>query len=157
MCQHGDIESREPTADDYRALLAEVYDLAGRSRRRSEAEAAGRGSTAARWMVMSAIVDGDLTAATIARRLGLPRQAVHRVVDDLVDQDHVAKRPNPDHARSELVSLTPTGRALVAELRADSDLHRVRLLELAGLTHDEVEAAREVVSRLVRAFEQVGP
>jgi DNA-binding MarR family transcriptional regulator len=108
-------------------------------------------------MALSALVDGDLTAATIARRLGLPRQAVHRVVDDLVEQGHVAKRANPDHVRSELVALTPAGRALLVELRADSDPYRVRLLELAGLTRDEVEAAREVVSRLVRAFEQVDP
>jgi DNA-binding MarR family transcriptional regulator len=149
--------STDPTADDYRALLAEVYDLAGRSRRRSEAEAASRGSTAARWLTMSAIVDGDLTAATIARRLGLPRQAVHRVVDDLVVQGHVVKVANPDHARSELISLTPDGRSVVTALRSDSDPHRLRLLELAGVTHDDVEAARDVLSRLVRAFTQVDP
>jgi DNA-binding MarR family transcriptional regulator len=156
-CHHGDIMSSEPTADDYRALLAEVYDLAGRSRRLSEAEAASRGSTAARWLAMSALVDSDLTAATVARRLGLPRQAVHRVVDDLVAQGHVVKVANPDHARSELVSLTPEGRSVVAALRSDSDPHRLRLLELAGVAHEDVEAAREVLARLVRAFKQTDP
>jgi DNA-binding MarR family transcriptional regulator len=149
--------SSEPSADDYRALLAEVYDLAGRSRRRSEAEAASRGSTAARWMAMSAIVDEDLTVATIARRLGLPRQAVHRVVDDMVAQGHVAKLSNPDHARSELVSLTPQGRSVLASLRSDSDPYRLQLLELAGLTHEDVDAARDVISRIVEAFKQTDP
>jgi DNA-binding MarR family transcriptional regulator len=142
----------EPTADDYRALLAEVYDLAGRSRRRSESEAAAHGSTAARWLVMSAISDDDCTAAAIARRLGLPRQAVHRVVDDLVGSGEVRKRANPGHARSELICLTPRGRALVAALRHDTDPYRLALLRSAQVTSEEVEAAREVIRRLIGAF-----
>src|SRR5205823_1859741 len=83
LCHHDDNMSTEPAADGYRALLAEVYELAGLSRRQSDAEAAIHGSTAARWLTMSTISDTDLTVASIARRLGLPRQAVHRVVDDL--------------------------------------------------------------------------
>lgn len=144
--------STEPSADDYRALLAEVYDLAGRGRRQSEAEAEAHGSTAARWLVMSALSEHDLTVATVARRLGLPRQAVHRVVDDLVDQDHVRKQRNPDHARSELVALTELGRSVLSTLRADTDPHRLAVLRAARLTREEVEAARDVVSRLADAF-----
>jgi DNA-binding MarR family transcriptional regulator len=142
----------EPTADDYRALLAEVYDLAGRSRRRSESEAAVRGSTAARWLVMSAIADEDLTVSAIARRLGLPRQAVHRVADDLVAQQHVRKRVNPGHARSELISLTAQGRSLMSTLRRETDPYRLALLRSAEVTREEVDAARDVIRRLIAAF-----
>jgi DNA-binding MarR family transcriptional regulator len=139
-------------AGRYRALLAEVYELAGRSRRQSNLEASTHGSTGARWLVMSAVSDSDLTVATIARRLGLPRQAVHRVVDDLVTQGHVRKLANPDHARSELVSLTPDGRSLLEVLRLESGRHRSQLLETANVTEEELAAAQQVLRRIIAAF-----
>jgi DNA-binding MarR family transcriptional regulator len=141
--------------DEYRTLLAEVYELAGRSRRRSDLEAAAYGSTAARWQTMSAISDNDLSVAAIARRLGLPRQAVHRVVDDLVAQGHVRKQPNPDHRRSELISLTPAGRVVLQKLWRESDRHRAQLLETAAVTGAELAATRDVLRRLVAAFSAI--
>jgi DNA-binding MarR family transcriptional regulator len=143
------------SADDYRALLAEVYELAGRSRRQSDLEAAAHGSTAARWQTMSAISDGDLTVAAIARRLGLPRQAVHRVVDDLVAQAHVQKLPNPDHARAELISLTEAGRTVLHQLWRESDRHRLDLVRTADLSDQDLATAREVLKRLLAAFQQL--
>jgi DNA-binding MarR family transcriptional regulator len=139
-------------ADRYRELLAEVYELAGRSRRQSDTEAAAYGSTGARWLAMSAISDGDLTVASIARRLGLPRQALHRVVDDLVAQGHVRKIANPDHARSELVSLTPEGRSVLGKLWRASDLHRSEILNVANVSDKEIEATCDVLRRILTAF-----
>jgi DNA-binding MarR family transcriptional regulator len=132
------------SADGYRALLAEVYELAGRSRRQSDLEAAAHGSTAARWQTMSAISDGDLTVAAIARRLGLPRQA----------QAHVQKLPNPDHARAELISLTEEGRTVLHQLWRESDRHRLELVKTADLSEQDLATAREVLKRLVAAFQQ---
>jgi DNA-binding MarR family transcriptional regulator len=143
-------------ADRYRELLAEVYELAGRSRRQADAEAAEHGSTGARWLAMSAISGGDLTVASIARRLGLPRQAVHRVVDDLVVQGHVRKVANPDHARSELVSLTPEGRSVLRKLSRASDRHRSGILNAAGVSDDEIEVACDVLRRILTAFHGSG-
>jgi DNA-binding MarR family transcriptional regulator len=147
--------SSELSPDDYRALLAEVYELAGRSRRQSDAEASVYGSTAARWQTMSALSDNDLTVAAVARRLGLPRQAVHRVVDDLVTQGHVQKRPNPDHVRSELVSLTAEGRSLLHRLWRESDQHRLAILTEARISQADLDTTREVLSRIVTAFNKV--
>ena len=146
--------STEPAADGYRALLAEVYELAGLSRRQSDAEAAIHGSTAARWLTMSTISDTDLTVASIARRLGLPRQAVHRVVDDLITQGHVRKITNPDHLRSELISLTPEGRTLQRLLHREADRHRLELLRTAAVSDDELANARDVLRRIVAAFKE---
>jgi DNA-binding MarR family transcriptional regulator len=137
-------------------LLAEVYELAGRSRRRSDAEAAEFGSTGARWLVMSAISDHDLTVAAIARRLGLARQAVHRVVDDLVRQGHVERLANPDHARSELVSLTPEGRSVWRQMMRSSARHRAGILDSAGVSDKEIEVVRDVLRRMIAAFREVG-
>jgi DNA-binding MarR family transcriptional regulator len=137
-------------------LLAEVYELAGRSRRRSDAEAAEFGSTGARWLVMSAISDHDLTVAAIARRLGLARQAVHRVVDDLVRQAHVERLANPDHARSELVSLTPDGRSVWRQMMRSSTRHRAGILDAAGVSDEEIDVVRDVLRRMIAAFREVG-
>ena len=139
-------------ADRYRALLAEVYELAGRSRRQSDIEAAAFGSTAARWLAMSAMSEHPMTVAAIARRLGLPRQAVHRVVDDLVAQGHVEKFANPDHSRAELVTLTDEGRLVHSRLAQASNDHRSELLAAAGVSDQELEVARDVLRRILEVF-----
>jgi DNA-binding MarR family transcriptional regulator len=137
-------------------LLAEVYELAGRSRRRSDVEAAEFGSTGARWLVMSAISDRDLSAAAIARRLGLARQAVHRVVDDLVAQGHVARVANPDHVRSDLISLTPEGRSVLRKMWRASDRHRSGILAAADVSDEEIDVARDVLRRILAALRAAG-
>ncbi|WP_442914514.1 MarR family winged helix-turn-helix transcriptional regulator [Kribbella sp. NBC_01484] len=104
--------------------------------------------------LMSAISDGDLAVAAIARRLGLPRQAVHRVVDDLVAQAHVQKLPNPDHARTELISLTDAGRAVLHQLWCESDRHRLELVRTAELCHRDLATACEALERLPAPFQQ---
>jgi DNA-binding MarR family transcriptional regulator len=70
------------------------------------------GLTSARWQVMGAIQlsERPLTMPQIARRMGLTRQTVHTTVTNLVREGLAELIPNPDHARSQLVSLTTTGR-----------------------------------------------
>ncbi len=67
--------------------------------------------TSARWQVMGAIhLSGrTLTVAQIARRMGLTRQAVQRIVNDLRELDMVELVNNPDHKRAHLVALTELG------------------------------------------------
>ncbi len=93
-----------------------------------------------------------MTVASIARRLGLPRQAVHRVIVDLVDQGHVEKFANPDHARSEFVTLTQEGRAVHRRLARSSDGHRSELLATAGVSERELEMTRDVLKRIIASF-----
>ncbi|WP_199522058.1 MarR family winged helix-turn-helix transcriptional regulator [Geodermatophilus marinus] len=93
----------------YRLLVADVYELAGTSRRTSEAIAAGAGQTAARWHVLSVLSDAPRTAAGTARRLGLARQSVQRVADDLVAAGLLARAANPDHRPAPLLSVTDEG------------------------------------------------
>lgn len=137
----------------YRRFVADVYELAGTSRETSERIARASGQTAARWHVMSVVSEQAATVATIARRLGLTRQSVQRVVNDLVDGRLVALHPNPDHARASLVALTPEGERVVEELFARSEASRTRLLELAEVEAADLDAARATLQALLRAFE----
>lgn len=74
------------------------------------------GLTSARWQVLGAIDDGPLPVAQIARNMGLTRQAVQRVANDLAAEGFVAFAPNPDHQRAKLVDLTDKGRAALDEV-----------------------------------------
>ena len=138
----------------YRLLIADVYELAGLSRRISEADAAAHGSTAARWHLLSVVSEAPLTVSAAARRLGLPRQAVQRVADDLVACGHAAKRPNPGHARAPLIEPTDEGRAVLDALWRRSDAARRAALDAAGLDPADLLAARAVLRRLATALRQ---
>jgi DNA-binding MarR family transcriptional regulator len=138
--------------DVYRLLIADVYELAGESRRTSEALAGEVGQTAARWHVLSVLSDGPRTAAGAARRLGLARQSVQRVVTDLVDAGLAQLRANPDHARAPLVELTAEGRSTLQSLIRRSDADRSAVLRGAGLSRDDLDGARSVLRRLTAAL-----
>lgn len=136
----------------YRLLIADVYELAGVSRRTSEDLARSVGQTAARWHVLSVLSDRPRTVPSSARRLGLAPQSVQRVVADLVASGHLEAVDNPDHARSPLLRLTDLGRSAVDELFARSADNRADVLARAGVTADELAVARGVLRKLVSAL-----
>ncbi|WP_205215259.1 MarR family winged helix-turn-helix transcriptional regulator [Amycolatopsis albispora] len=138
--------------EQYRLLIADVYELAGISRRTSEDIAREAGQTAARWHVLSVLSDGPRTVPNAARRLGLTPQSVQRVVSDLLATDLVEARPNPDHARSPLITLTDDGRATLERLFERSDASRARLLARAGTSAEELRTAGETLRRLLDAL-----
>ena len=143
----------EDTSASYRLLIADVFELAGASRRSSEVLARRYGQTAARWHVLSVVSDQPRTVAAAARRLGLARQSVQRVVDELVGEGMVALRSNPDHARALLVALTAEGRSTLRSLTRRSDTERRGALARAGTSAVELDGARDVVRRLLGALE----
>jgi DNA-binding MarR family transcriptional regulator len=138
--------------EEYRLLIADVYELAGLSRRTSEDLARAVGQTAARWHVLSVLSDGPRTVPSAARRLGLAPQSVQRVVGDLVASGHLEAVDNPDHARSPLMRLTAGGRATLEELFARSADDRAAVLDRAGVSAGELAAARGVLRKLAGAL-----
>ena len=138
--------------EGYRLLIADVYELAGVSRRTSEDLARSVDQTAARWHVLSVLSDGPRTVPSAARRLGLAPQSVQRVVADLVASGHLEAVDNPDHVRSPLMRLTELGRSAVNELFARSADNRADVLARAGVTADELAVARGVLRKLVSAL-----
>lgn len=140
----------------YRLLVADVYELAGLSRRTSEDLARAVGQTAARWHVLSVLSDGPRTVPSAARRLGLAPQSVQRVAGDLLDSGHLEAVDNPDHARSPLLRLTAVGHRTVDELFARSATDRTEVLTRAGVDAAELTAAREVLRKLTDALRDPG-
>jgi DNA-binding MarR family transcriptional regulator len=142
------------TADEIASLVVAVYDTASALRRLGDAEAGVAGQSQARWQVMNVISEGDWTVPRIARRLGVQRQSVQRLVDRLRDESLVVLEPNPDHATSPLVRLTDPGTELLVEINDVADRwHRSiasaanaatlrQTVEFLGWLRDAAEASR---------------
>jgi len=73
----------------------------------------------ARWQVLQAVGEAQepRTVPYIARNLALSRQAVQRVVNELVAQDLIALGENRHHATARLLRLTEKGRECYVECR----------------------------------------
>lgn len=99
------------------ALILEVFKLNGRLLVAGDALVGDLGLTSARWQVLGAAVLSSvpLSVAQVARNMGLSRQAVQRVANELAAEGIVRFASNPHHARAQLVLVTPAGQAKFAE------------------------------------------
>jgi DNA-binding MarR family transcriptional regulator len=115
---------------------------------------AGLGITAAGWRLLRMLARAPtaLSVARIADDLGLRRQSVQRVVDELVEGGLLEFAPNPHHRRAKLVVVPPKGRkvfssAMEIERRLLDDVDSVLstdrvdgimrlLLDLTGVAKD---------------------
>lgn len=95
-------------------LSLEVFRLNGALIAAGDALVAPLGLTSARWQVIGAVAEarGGLPVAGIARNMGLVRQSVQRIADELEAEGILHFVPNPHHRRARLVQLTERGAAL---------------------------------------------
>ncbi|MGX7704413.1 MarR family winged helix-turn-helix transcriptional regulator [Methylobacterium sp. Gmos1] len=131
-------------------LVIEVFRLNGDLIEAGDALVHDLGLTSARWQVLGAVAlaPAPLPVAHIARNMGLARQSVQRVVDDMRADGLVRLEPNPHHRRAPLVAMTPQGEAAYGQAMARKDLWADGLTE--GLPAEAIEAA----STLLRAIQQ---
>src|SRR2546430_17137164 len=92
-------------------LVRAVYRLHGRLPAAGDRLVSDLGLTSARWQVMGAIAHAPSPqpVAWLARSMGLNRQGVQRIVNEMREDDLVELRPNPHHRRAHLVALTKRG------------------------------------------------
>jgi len=69
------------------------------------------GLTSARWKILGALSYSDtaLTVPDIAREMGQTRQAVQRLVNEMIEDGLIEPLDNPKHKRAKLLSLTDKG------------------------------------------------
>ena len=91
-------------------LVLEIFRVNGLLLAEGDRLTRDLGLTSARWQILGAIADGPLTAAQIARNMGLKRQSVQRLVDILHREGILAFEANPHHARAKLIRPTGAGR-----------------------------------------------
>ncbi|TVT10175.1 MarR family transcriptional regulator [Amycolatopsis bartoniae] len=96
---------------------------------------------------------GATSAAELARRALVTRQALTSPLNELQSRGLVARPPGNVNARTRPVALTEDGLALVAALR-----ERMRLIEdsaTAGFAAGEIETLRTLLARYATAWEQL--
>ncbi|MBN8998461.1 MAG: MarR family transcriptional regulator [Rhizobiales bacterium] len=97
-------------------LILETFRLNGRLLAAGDRLVADVGLTSARWQVLGAVAMSPvpLPVAHVARNMGLTRQAVQRLADELERDGLLCFEPNPHHQRAKLLVLTEKGNAAVS-------------------------------------------
>src|SRR3712207_4099275 len=129
-------------------LILETFRLNGRLLAAGDTLVRDLGLTSARWQVLGAVAMSPvpLPVAHVARNMGLSRQAVQRIADELEARGIVRFAPNPHHQRAKLVLLTERGRALY---EAATERQRPWAAVLAdGLPPAGIEATTELLRAL---------
>lgn len=141
--------AREAVTD----LVLEVFRLNGELLAAGDALVGDLGLTSARWQVMGAMALSPvpLPVAHLARNMGLTRQAVQRLVDEMKKDGLIRHAPNPHHRRAVLALLTEAGEAAYRAAMARQERWADRLA--AGLAPEAVEAARGTLRELRRRLD----
>ena len=95
-------------------LILRIFRVNGALLAAGDRLVAALGLTSARWQLLGGIAAADhsLSVAELARQIGVTRQAVQRIANELETQGIIAFRPNPQHKRAQLIELTAQGSVL---------------------------------------------
>lgn len=144
-------------SDAVTALILETFRLNGRLLAAGDALVGGLGLTSARWQVLGAMAAAPLplSVAQIARAMGLTRQAVQRLANDMERDGLLRFAANPHHRRAKLVVMTPSGQgAYAAAMRRQAPwAHALG----QGLTVQQIAATAVVLKSLRQRLERDEP
>jgi DNA-binding MarR family transcriptional regulator len=101
-----------PAGQALTGLILAIFRLNGRLLMTGDRLVAGLDLTSARWQVLGAIAlaEQPQPVAWLARSMGLNRQGVQRIVNEMRDDGLLEIQPNPHHRRAHLVVLTRRGK-----------------------------------------------
>jgi len=146
---------KQPKSDVLTDLVLEVFRLNGRLIAAGDALVAGIDLTSARWQVIGAMAKDARPVAHIAHAMGLTRQSVQRIVDELAVAGFVSFQPNPHHKRAKLVSLTSKG---IAAADAAMRLQKPWADALAAVADRQaLETTLQTLARLRAHLEDTAP
>jgi DNA-binding MarR family transcriptional regulator len=151
------IPARVETAQErlLASLILEVFRLNGRLLSVADGMVAKLGLTSAKWQVLGAIgmAASPEPVARIARNMGLRRQSVQRIVNELADDKMIEFQENPHHRRAKLVLLTRKGRAVFVAAGAVGTPWMTSLVK--DLDAGRMIAAREAVEILRKRLDEM--
>ena len=140
---------RTPEGDALTALVLPVFALNGELLEAAAAITAPHELTPARWQVLGAVLEEPLPVAEIARRVGLTRQSVQRVANDVVAQGWAIWQPNPARRGQNLLNLTERGRDAVHALADEQHAWANAVGRAVGA--EDLKALRSLISRVTEA------
>lgn len=144
---YGMPDAAEPFSDDYLLyLLARASSLASAE---FHAELGRLGVPVPTWRIL-AILSGTegRTVGAVAARALMKQPTVTKILDRLAEEGLVTRSPVPGDRRSVLVTITPAGEAVVADLVGRARAHEREIL--AGHTPAEALILKRALQQLVR-------
>ena len=132
-----------------------IFRLNGQFLAAGEQMARPVGLTVARWQVLGAVLREPGTASDIARRMGLSRQSVQRLVNALMSENLLVSRDNPAHKRAPLIEPTQAGRDAVGRIAPHQVDFAGRLIAATG--RDHVQSLHDGLAALSKVLEEVQP
>jgi DNA-binding MarR family transcriptional regulator len=90
-------------------VIIATFRLNGRLMDIAQRLARAGGLTATEWRVLGGVLDEPHSVAEVGRLMGMTRQGVQRVADQLVERGLAEYRPNPAHRRAKLLACTDAG------------------------------------------------
>ena len=145
---------RTPGGEALTDLVLTVFRLNGRLLTAGDRLVADLGLTSARWQVLGAIALSPSLqpVAWLARNMGLNRQGVQRIVNEMCEDGLVELRTNPHHRRAHLVALTERGEDAFASA---SRLQVPWANALAkGISAEELAKTRRLLATLCERLDQ---
>lgn len=135
-------------------IVLEVFKLGGLLVSEGDRIGSEYGITSARWKILGALsLAGEpQTVPQIARRMGLTRQAVQRLVDAMHEDNLLLFQGNPNHKRAKLISLSALGKTIYSKL--DEKQSNWAITCSAGITQSELETTLSVLERISATTEQ---
>jgi DNA-binding MarR family transcriptional regulator len=100
---------RSEAGDALTDVIIATFRLNGRLMDVAQRLARAGGLTATEWRVLGGVLDEPHSVSEIGRLMGMTRQGVQRVADQLVDRGLAEFRPNPAHRRAHLLACTNGG------------------------------------------------
>ncbi len=160
MLSNGQFADMKPSADPSAArkvmtdLILEVFRFNGALLAAGDALVGDLGLTSARWQVMGAVALSPvpLPVAHLARTMGLTRQSVQRLVDEMKRDGLVHLAPNQHHRRAMLVLLTEAGEDAYRAAMGRQERWANGLV--AGLAPAVIENARNTLRELRRRLDE---
>lgn len=135
-------------------LIVEVFRLNGQLIATADKLVAKFGLTGARWQVLGALVQsgGYETVPRLAAAMGLTRQSVQRVVNEMVTDGLLVFEENPNHKRSKLVVMTKKGEKI---FEAALEIQKPWVKALSeGISGKRLSDATKVMRELRARLEQ---
>ncbi len=135
------------------SLVLETFRLNGTFLAAGNLLAEPFGLTSARWQVMGPIFEFNepMTVAQIARRMGLARQGVQRIVNDLKKLEMINFLSNPDHKSAPLITISEAGRKTIIELNKAQAAWVNSLSE--GLSENQIKQALKLMETVRKQLE----
>ncbi len=129
-------------------LVLETFRLNGRLLAVGDRLVKPLGLSSARWQVLGAIYFAETPqpVAGLARSMGLTRQGVQRIANELEKDGLVSFQPNPHHKRAQLIVMTKKGQ----DAYAAADRNQVKWVnELSeGFAREEIECALKIMEAM---------